>query len=778
MTDEEFLIQLRQAFTVEADKHVQAMTSGLLELEKAAEPNQRKELVETIFREAHSLKGAARAVTRTDIEAVCQALESVFAGWQRQKFSVAVETFDTLNRAIDLVARRLRVPDLHGSATEQSEVTSMVRQLGGMGSAGLSPQPVPASPSAPSPPPPPLPESGASPRTPPAAASVPTKRPEPEPAVMSAAPEAEALQLSETVRISMSKMDSLLRQAEELVAVKLTTAQHAMELRAFADVINEWRKQWTKVRELAPGDLAAQSPAALAKVGDFLKWNQDYMRSLEKRLDTLAKATARDARSVSGLIDDLLADAKRLVMLPFATLLDLFPKLVRDLARDQGKKVTLQLRGRDVEIDKRILQEMKDPLIHLVRNCIDHGLELPADRAAASKPPDGSLTLSITQLDASHVEIVVADDGAGIDVEKVKASAVRSGVLSEEAATRLDAQAALALIFRSGVSSSPIITEISGRGLGLAIVREKAERLGGQVSVETKPGQGTTFRIRLPVTLATFNGILVSAGGQSFVIPTAGVERIVRVGREEIQTVENRETIALNGHAVALVRLNEVLELPPRGPAKESRYTEVVVLGTGEKRVGFALDAVLGEQDVLVKTLGKPLLRVRNIAGATVLGSGTPVLILNTADLLKSAIRLAGSSPSRAAATETPTKARDRHVLVTDDSVTSRMLFKNILESAGYQVATALDGLDAWTLLKSGDFDLLLSDVEMPRMDGFDLTAKVRADARLAELPVVLVTALASREHQERGIDVGANAYIVKSGFDQSNLLDVIRRLI
>jgi two-component system chemotaxis sensor kinase CheA len=496
-----------------------------------------------------------------------------------------------------------------------------------------------------------------------------------------------------------------------------------------------------------------------------------------KRLAALASAAAHDERGIGTLIDDLLDDAKRLVMLPFSTLLDVFPKLVRDLSRTQGKEIALSIRGREVEIDKRILQEMKDPLIHLVRNSIDHGLETPAERTAAHKPAGGTLTLSVFQLDGSKVEIMVADDGAGIDVEKVKASAVRAGTLADEDARKLSEPAALALIFDSGISTSPIITEISGRGLGMAIVREKIEKLGGQISIETVRGGGTTFRIVLPVTLATFKGILVSAGGQSFVIPTARIERIARVRRDDIRTVENRETIAMDGQVIALARLDEVLDLPSR--PETGAFVEVVVLGSADKRIGFAVDTVLNELEVLVKSIGKPLLRVRNVAGATILGSGTPAVILNTDDLLRSAVRLASAGGRRSAnAAEAGEEKRTRQILVTDDSITSRMLLKNILESAGYAVTTAIDGVEALTALRSRDFDLLVSDVEMPRMDGFDLTAKVRGDKKLADLPVVLVTALGTREHQERGIDVGASAYIVKSNFDQSNLLEVIRKLL
>jgi two-component system chemotaxis sensor kinase CheA len=755
MTDEDFLRKLREAFSVEADEHLQAMCAGLLDLEKAPPAARKKEIVETVFRDAHSLKGAARAVSRGDVESVCQALEGVFSQWKQKDTPVAAETFDLLNRAIDLVARLLRLPEEATSASERAEITDVVRQLAGTPASAPAPVAAPA-------------------QTPLAAEPPPVAIPPPESVPLTAA-EADAPQIAETVRIPMAKMDDLLRHAEEMIAVKLTARRNAAELHTLGGVLEAWRKEWAKVRDIPRTGLANQSPAALAKLADFLDWNQGYMRSVEKRLVALAGTAEQDERSTATLVDNLLEDAKRLVMLPFGTLFDIFPKLVRDLARSEAKSIGLVVHGREVEIDKRILQEMKDPLIHLVRNSIDHGLERPAVRTAAHKSPTGTLTLAVAQLDGSKVEILVSDDGAGIDVARVKASAVRAGNISAEDAEGLDDQAALSLIFASGVSTSPIITEISGRGLGMAIVREKVERLGGQISIETAPGEGTTFRIVLPVTLATFKGILVNSGGQTFVIPTSRIERIKRVPREGILTVENRETISFEGQTVALVRLDEVLGLPPR--PEPGAFFEVVVLGSGDQRIGFAADSVLSEQEVLVKVIGHPLLRVRNVAGATILGSGTPAIILNTADLLKSAIRLAaGPRLTRTATAATTTRARE--ILVADDSVTSRMLLKNILESAGYRVTTAIDGVDALTTLKSQDFDLLVSDVEMPRMDGFELTEKVRADQKLAELPVVLVTALGSREHQERGIDVGANAYIVKSSFDQSNLLGILAKLV
>jgi len=415
----------------------------------------------------------------------------------------------------------------------------------------------------------------------------------------------------------------------------------------------------------------------------------------------------------------------------------------------------LAVQGAEIEIDRRILEAMKDPFIHLVRNCIDHGIEKPGDRAKKNKPARGSIILTITQINSSHVEVRLADDGQGIDRAGVRAAASRLGLLpAEEAETLPDAEA-LPLVFASGVSTSSLITDISGHGLGLAIVREKVEALGGAVSVASDPSLGTTFRIVLPLTLATFHGVLVRLEEHLFVFPATEVQRILRVGSEEIKTVENRETIQFGGKAVSWVRLQDALQLSRKSAESTTGVKRPAVLvGSGEKCVAFLVDEVLGDQELLVKGLPWPLARVPNLGGATAIG------------------KAAGRPPGE------EKQARRKSVLVVEDSITARTLLKNILETAGYQVATAVDGLDAFTQLRTATFDVVVSDVDMPRMNGFELTAKIRGDKKSAELPVVLVTALGSREDREHGIEVGANAYIVKSSFDQSNLLEVLERLV
>jgi two-component system chemotaxis sensor kinase CheA len=493
-----------------------------------------------------------------------------------------------------------------------------------------------------------------------------------------------------------------------------------------------------------------------------------------------AKAAERDSRALSGMVNNLLDDMKKVLMFPFASLLEILPKIVRDLSRDKGKQIELLIEGGELEIDRRILEEMKDPLIHLVRNCIDHGIEPPAERKAKGKPARGTIRITVSPRD-DKVELIIADDGGGIPLAAVRSALHKSGTSSGERLGELGDQELVPYIFQSGISTSAIITEISGRGLGLSIVREKVEKLGGTVSVKTSPGSGTTFHIVLPLTVATFRGLLVRVGGEAlFVLPTMYIERVVRLQREAIGTVENRETISLEGSPVSLAHLAEVLELPPAQTAPApSDLLSMVVLAASGTHIAFLVDEVVGEQEVLLKGFGRQLSRVRNVAGATVLGNGRVAPILNVADLLKSAAKrstFATGHDLRAESREGT--AQRRTVMVVEDSITTRTLLQNILETAGFGVVTAVDGVDALTKLKGGSFDIVVSDVDMPRMNGFELTSRIRGDKNMEELPVVLVTALATREDQERGIDAGADAYIVKSSFDQSNLLEVIEQLV
>jgi two-component system chemotaxis sensor kinase CheA len=772
--DQEFLKRLLATFRVEAEEHVSAISSGLIELEKVSSPERRMEIIESVFREAHSLKGAARSVNLVRIESACQSLEGLFARLKAHEASLSPELFDQLHHMADTlgallsdsgteVARsdRSRPPPI--SDTPQVAKTPL-SQSGQQGSQLIEQGR--------------LPTSGTGPRLPSGPAIDPRHF-------------TDATGLSQTLRVPISKIDSLLRQAEEFIPAKATAVQRIVELREIGASLASWEKEWRRVRPQArdfPKSLngehraneesrssngQAATPSQIAKVLAFLDRNESTLHSVENELTVLARHLENDRRVLDRRVDDFVEDMKHIATVPFSTLLESFPKLVRDLCRDCGKAADLTIAGSEIEADRRILEEMKDPLIHLVRNCIDHGIETPTQRKARGKPLRATITITISPKSADKVEIVVGDDGAGVDVQKVRAVAVKLGVVSPDDAQQMDEQQATPLIFKSGISTSPIITEVSGRGLGLAIVWEKAEKVGGSVSVETQLGIGTTFRLLLPLTLARFRGVLVRVGENLFVLPTTYVQRVLRVGMDEIRSAENRKTIQVDGQAASAVRLGDVLEIVQGNTAPDpKRKVPVLVLAWAGEQIAFLVDEILDEREVLVKSLGRQLPRVHNVAGATLLGTGKVLLVLNVADLMRSAISMTPLTAIHEAE-ELP-----KSILVVEDSITARTLLKNILESAGYRVKTAVDGAEALRVLASESFDLVVSDVEMPRIGGFDLTAKIRADKRLNSLPVVLVTALESRQDRERGADVGANAYIVKSSFDQSNLLEVVRRLI
>lgn len=725
--------RLLATFRVEAEEHLQAITASLLALDRGLPPAETREALEATFREVHTLKGAARSVSLMDVEAVCQACESLLSQLTRGKLRLSRQILDRLQEGLDGVARLL------AGTGEPAAVRELLGRLERAAAEPVreAPEPVEA----------------------PVA-----------PAEAPAAPVAPGLPRADTIRLATARLDALLVQGEELLAPKLAAGERVQEVRALVDALSRCRAAVKRAHGI--GEPARADGHAAGLVADL----DGELRTLEARARELLGHLVRDERTIAGAVDGLLDDLRRLRIMPVSTVLDLFPWMVRDLAREQGKEVEWVARGADLEVDRKVLQTIKEPLIHLVRNAIDHGIERSEARAQAGKAPRGRVAVTIAALEGNRIEIRVEDDGGGIDRARVREAAVRARLLSPERAQALTDEEALALIYRSGLSTSPIITDVSGHGLGLAIVKERVEGLGGQIHLETRIGAGTTVRMILPATVATFSGLLVQAGGQPFLLPTDAVEWAIRIAPEEVERVEGREAIRWNGHPLSVASLGRLLGLPERDGQTEPRSKQLcVVVRSGDERVGLLVDEILGDREVLVKELAPPLVRVRNVAGAGLLGTGQVALILRPGDLLRS-MREVPRPPAPAAEAEKP--GRRPVVLVVDDSITTRTMEKNLLEAAGYQVRVAVDGIDAWTLLRSETLDLVVSDVDMPRMDGFELTARIRADRKLADLPVVLVTALESREDKERGIEVGANAYIIKSSFDQSNLLEIIRRLV
>jgi len=747
----EFLAVLRAEFTMAATDRCQVITTGLLELEKNLPKEKQAEVIETIYRQSHSLKGEARAVNFPEIESVCQAMESIFSAWKKGPFTFFKQTFDVLHGAIDSL-KKMFAEEGGGNRIQSDEILARLGPL-------LKKIPT-----------------GAKLRTTLTSASIRSE---------SAQPEREAdkntapgrMVLDETVRMPLARLELLLLGLEEMLAVKLNLIRRAEALRTAATLIEEEKRQVAKINTEVHLLLGGDLPPSL---GDVLERHQAMKANIDEMMSGLARDAERDTHTMTRLVDDLLDQSKTLLLLPFNSLLGMLPKLVRDLCHDQGKDAEVIIRGGEIEIDKRILQEMKDAIIHLIRNCVDHGIEFMAVRERHNKPGRGTITVEVLPVEAGNVELVIQDDGAGIDVEAVKRAAIKLGVISAGEAAELSRDAAISLIFRSSVSTSPTVTAVSGRGLGMAIVKERVDALGGQVSVETRPSQGSKFVIRLPTSLATFRGTFVQEAGQWFIFPSYSVERVARIRTDQMTTVEGRAAISTGHRTLLLARLAAVLGIAPREQdATHEAFVQIVIASVGEKRMAFRVDEILTEQEVLAKSFLKPVSRVRNIAGATVMPSGRIVPILHVADLIKSSVlTIMPQAPDSPGNDAVPVPESPKNLLLVEDSIISRMLFKSILESAGYVVKTAVDGEDAWEALQSGMFNAVVSDVEMPRMNGFELTSRIRKDARFGDKPVILVTALSSPEDRVRGVEVGANAYIVKSSFDQSDLLEALRRVV
>ena len=803
--------QLISSFRDDLTEQVQIMTDGLLALEQGRVSGEdRRVTMEDIFRAAHSLKGAARAVGVTVVEQLSHALEGVLDAMQHETIKPTPELFDACYRALDAL-------QAVQAAYEAGETTPPVQALQAL--VGLEPF---------------LPStgSGAGPRSQRVQeekksgkeqeAFSPHERSEKESPVLSST----AKGADETIRVSVSKLDALMAQLSELVMARMRAEQRLAQVRQCQELMAQWQKEWLAVRSVY-GRLARRSQEVSVALGlpapsrwpevqpqvsirtlmrggwnnnevvpelstgdNGLGWlakdisllikyvgaSRERLREMQAMVNDLSRQYANDTMHLSLAIDELENEVKQVRMLPLSTLTGPFGRMVRDLAQESGKEALLNVVGGETELDKHVLEQIKDPLIHLLRNAVDHGIESPEERVALGKSRSGILTLMARQV-GQEVVISVSDDGAGLDIKAIRQAALRKGEGEGEA---LGEAKVAEFIFKLGVTTSSVITDISGRGIGLDVVRRNVEALHGQVGVAWEQGGGTTFTLRLPLTLTSSRGLLVRVSEQRFVIPLNAIERLIEVGAQEISPLEGYETVRHGGRPVRLVWLRDVLGLPgTEGQSERGRFP-AVILGAGERCMAFAVDELGGEQEVVIKGLGKQLSRVGGVAGATMVGSGEVVLILNVADLIKLALQRERRSILSSAEPALPMLARVRQrILVVDDSITTRTLEKNILEAAGYRVELATDGQEALeAIAREGVPDLIVSDIAMPRMNGFELTRRIKGDAETAEVPVILVTSLDSPEDKVRGIEAGADAYIIKSSFEQSNLLETIEQLI
>ena len=743
-SQEDFFRELLEDFRMEAAEHHDEIVKWMLMLEKNPPATEYKSIVENTFREIHSLKGAARAVNQNSIEKLCMALENVFHQLKNNKAVLNPVLSELIMKGVDILAKLLENISSKQSSDNQEYIVQYIKMLDehlaksmvtenaeGKNFNHLSVNALEKSEAL-------VTGQLTSGKTEilnhePQSVNEPLKSDGPV-LNIEQLPVNESLSNTETIRISSKKLNLLLEQAEEFITAKSILS---------------------------------------TLVANIQKINHPESQNIKNELEVFNYSFTR-------MVNEMLLNIKNLILFPFSTLTGIIPKMVRDLGKASGKEIELYMSGTEIEIDRRILEGMKDPLIHLIRNAVDHGIEKPDTRIKLGKSSKAKIEITISHEPGRKVELVILDDGAGIDRGALKESALKNGIVSRESLELMNDQEVLALIFRSGVTTSPIITDISGRGLGMAIVMSKVVSLGGTIVVQSESGQWTRFEISLPLTLSTFRGILVKAAGQEYVFPTTSVERALRIKPGEIRFVESKPYLIYNGRNIAALKLTEVLRMKSAAPKPiNEKYLVVLIVFLGYQKLALIVDEILGEYESTVKTLGPQLLHVVNIAGATILGNGKVVPILYVPDLIESSLKVQSElGYSDQIANSAIDNVQPQKILVAEDSITSRTLLRNILEGAGYLVQTVVNGSAAFDLIQSETFDLVVSDVEMPIMNGFELTAKIKGHPDLAYIPVILVTSLSTDYDKQRGLESGANAYIVKSNFEQSNLVETVRQLI
>lgn len=554
------------------------------------------------------------------------------------------------------------------------------------------------------------------------------------------------------VRVSAAALDSVARHVELLAVAQARVEPRARGLLAIHTACEE----------------ALRAVAGEAEASGAAHAGVERLRDLVQELGSLGREALHEAARQRVEAAALREDLRGLRMIPAAAVLEPLRRTAREAAGLLGKEVALQLSGTEVRIDRHVIEELRPALVHLVRNAVDHGIEPPAARRDAGKPAAGTVRVEVEPR-GSRVAVVVADDGAGVDRGRIRERAARSGLLAEAEAATLDEAGCLGLLFQPGFSTADEVTSVSGRGVGLDVVRDVATRLQGTVSIESTPGKGTRFLLDLPLTLATTSGILLRLGGTLAAVPSEAVERVVRLRRADLGTVAGRARARIGDTQVPYAPLGQVLGMPHAAWGAPAEVQPAVVLALGGERMAFGVDEVLAKQDLVVSSLGRICAPVAHLAGAALLEQGSLVGVLNAAEILARA---------RRGFTVGPADAPRPRIVLADDSPTTRAAMTTILEIAGYAVAPAADGEEALRCLADSPCRLVVSDVQMPRLDGLGLTRRIRSDPKLQSVPVILVTSLDSPEDRAAGLEAGADAYLVKHQVERGMLLEMVRRLL
>lgn len=752
---------LLELFSLEAEAQTQVLSAGLMALER--NPTQADQL-EACMRAAHSLKGAARIVGVDAGVSVAHVMEDCLVAAQEGRLRLSAEHIDALLQGTDLLMR-IATP---GDAVAQATLPVFLAQMASLLDPGAAT--VPAVPLA------------APLQAEPQVATLPSEplvvpvdpaepEPEPEPALRRKPGKRVGEGAERVLRVTADRLNSLLDLSSKSLVETQRLKPYLATLQRLKRMHGQGMQALDGLRmQLEDSGQSNEVLEALAQTQRLLAETQQILQQQAADLDEFGWQASQRAQL---LYDTALACRMR----PFADVLTGQSRMVRDLGRSLGKPVRLVVDGEKTQVDRDVLEKLEAPLTHLLRNAVDHGIELPERRLLAGKPDEGVIRLRASH-QAGMLSLELIDDGAGIDLERLRSSIVERALSPADTVARMSDAELLTFLFLPGFSLRDKVTEVSGRGVGLDAVQHMVRELRGSIELTQVAGQGCRFHLQVPLTLSVVRSLVVEVGGEAYAFPLAHIERTLEVTAEQIVQIEGRQHFWHEGRHIGLVAASQLLNRPA-GQSDEASL-RVVVIREREQLYGVAVERLVGERVLVVMPLDPRLGKVQDISSGALLDDGSVVLIVDVEDLLRSVEKLlsTGSLERIERGSSGVRGVTRKRVLVVDDSLTVRELQRKLLGNRGYDVAVAVDGMDGWNALRGEDFDLLITDIDMPRMDGIELVTLVRRDQRLQSLPVMVVSYKDREEDRRRGLDAGADYYLAKASFHDDALLDAVVELI
>jgi len=747
-------------FRMEADSQTQILTDGLLAFERRNDPA----AVESMMRAAHSIKGAASIVGLEMIVQLAHGMEDAFIAAQAGKLKLTPNRVDALLAAVDLIVQCSRVNgDLDAwLAASSAQVSKTMNDVQGI---AFLPEPVVAAPVAAAPPAP----AAQSPAPAPALSSEPAQA-----AGLAAEASADGTAEPAIPGRSLPPMKTA-QNFDRLLALASEARINAHQLHPLIQGMQRYKRNQAALFAVLEDVMEAASrtsdPALKEKALLAIQKSQPLKQFMLEHITDMENYERRLLMGSENMVDEVLS----LRMRPFRDGIQHFPRMVRDLARNLGKDVVLQVEGEDTLVDRDILLRIESPLNHMLRNAIDHGMESPQDRLAAGKPPTGTIVMEARHR-AGMLNIEISDDGRGVDPDKIRRTVIERKMATEQMVAAMSQAELLEFLFLPAFSLKGGITEISGRGVGLDIVHDTIRQQNGTVRIESELGKGFRTSITLPLTQSIVRALVVDVKGEAYAIPIVKVERVIMVPQGAVHTLENKQFFDHDGEHLGLVAAAQVLEL---GDMEHAEEMPVVVIGSSTRRYALVVDKIRGEESLAVQAIDPIFGKMRDISAAALLDDGEPVLILDVPDLLLSVEKLLEEGGlHQLTRADHAGRRRMKRILVVDDSLTVREMERKLLVGRGFEVDIAIDGIDGWNVVRSGDYDLVITDVDMPRMDGIELVTLIKKDLHLHKLPVMIVSYKDRPEDRARGLAAGADYYLTKGSFHDETLLDAVSDLI